>query len=150
MVHWKGILRLLGDDQWQLPPAGQQVKITINDTFGNLIYSELHTVDELGSVYGDFTLAPDGSSGYYTINGELPPPDPAQAAPYSTSYGFTVASYVKPEFEIAVADEPAFLHPGRDHHCDRGRHLLHWQPAGRRPGAVADLRLRLHVQLAGA
>jgi hypothetical protein len=110
VVHWKGILRMLDDDQWQLPPAGQQVKITINDTFGNLLYSQLHSVDELGSVYGDFTLAPDVSGGYFTINGELPPPDPAQAAPYSTSYGFTVASYVKPEFEIAVTtNQPSYI-----------------------------------------
>ena len=101
-VHWKGIVRLLENDAWALPPAGESYQVRINDTMGNLLEDKAYTVDEYGTLHGDFVLSPDAPSGYYGINSQI------MYEENPVAYGsasFVVASYRKPEFEIDVKSE---------------------------------------------
>ncbi len=106
-VHWKGIVRLLENDAWALPPAGESYQVRINDTMGNLLQDKAYTVDEYGTIHGDFVLSPDAPSGYYGINSQI------MYEENPVAYGsasFVVASYRKPEFQIDVkSDQPEYI-----------------------------------------
>ena len=106
-VHWKGIVRLLENDAWALPPAGESYQIRINDTMGNLLEDKAYTVDEYGTLHGDFVLSPDAPSGYYGINSQIMVEDNPVA--YGSA-SFVVASYRKPEFQIDVKSaQPEYI-----------------------------------------
>jgi hypothetical protein len=65
----RGIYRILENDRWTLPPVGLSAIIQINDGMGNLRSRPPHVpVSENGTIHGDFTLAPDALTGYYSIN----------------------------------------------------------------------------------
>ena len=106
-VYWKGIVRVLRDDAWTLPPAGQEVIIKINDGMGNLVYTGSYPINENGTVNGEFMLAPDALTGYYSLNADVP----RDSESYDSASGyFQVASYRKPEFQIAVTtDQPEYI-----------------------------------------
>ena len=106
-IFWRGIYRILENDRWTLPPAGLSAIIQINDGMGNLVSTTRVPVSENGTIHGDFTLAPDALTGYYSIN-VLAPID---TEAYSQASGsFQVAAYRKPEFQITLAtDQPDYL-----------------------------------------
>ncbi|MFM7581874.1 MAG: MG2 domain-containing protein, partial [Caldilinea sp.] len=106
-IFWRGIYRILENDRWTLPPAGLSAIIQINDGMGNLVSTTRVPVSENGTIHGDFTLAPDALTGYYSIN-VLAPID---TEAYSQASGsFQVAAYRKPEFQITVTtDQPDYL-----------------------------------------
>ncbi len=103
-VSWKGIVRTLKGDAWTLPPAGQEVIIKINDGMGNLVFTGSYPINENGTVNGEFMLAPDALTGYYSLNADVPRDSESY---YSTSGYFQVASYRKPEFQVTVATDKA-------------------------------------------
>ncbi len=106
-IFWRGIYRILENDRWTLPPAGLSAIININDGMGNLVSTTRVPVGENGTIHGDFTLAPDALTGYYSIN-VLAPID--TEAYHQASGSFQVAAYRKPEFQITVAtDQPDYL-----------------------------------------
>ncbi|MCO5213078.1 MAG: MG2 domain-containing protein [Caldilinea sp.] len=106
-VYWKGIIRVLQNDEWTLPVAGQEVIIKINDGMGNLVYTGNYPINENGTINGEFMLAPDALTGYYSLNADVPRDSEAY---YSASGYFQVAAYRKPEFQIAVTtDQPEYI-----------------------------------------
>ncbi|MFO7633326.1 MAG: Ig-like domain-containing protein, partial [Caldilinea sp.] len=106
-VFWRGIFRMMEDDAWTLPLAGLDAIININDGMGNLISTSRVPVSENGTIHGDFTLAPDALTGYYSIN-VLAPID-TEAYHQASGY-FQVAAYRKPEFQITVTtDQPEYI-----------------------------------------
>ncbi|MBE2237947.1 MAG: Ig-like domain-containing protein, partial [Caldilineaceae bacterium] len=106
-VFWRGIFRMLEDDAWTLPQAGLNAIININDGMGNLIFTGQAPVSQNGTIHGDFMLAPDAPTGYYSIN-VLAPRD--SEAYHSASGYFQVAAYRKPEFQIAVkTNQPEYI-----------------------------------------
>jgi len=105
-VYWKGIIRQLVNDQYELPPTDLPVAITIRDDQGNTVTEGNYTPSANGTIDGEVTLAAEAVTGYYYIEARL------QIGPERTSYGgvgFQVATYRKPEFEINVAsDKPEY------------------------------------------
>ncbi len=106
-VYFKGIVRVLEDDQWALPPAGMPVEVRATDGFGRVILIEQHTTNAFGTFDGSFVTAPDAATGYYSIMAQF------QAADGPDIYGsanFQVAAYRKPEFQIATSpDKPEYI-----------------------------------------
>ncbi len=106
-VYWKGIVRQLVDDQYELPSASLPISITVRDDQGNTVTTAQVTPDANGTVDGQVTLAAEAVTGYYYIEAQL------QVAPDRTVYGgigFQVAAYRKPEFAINVtSDKPEYF-----------------------------------------
>lgn len=106
-VYWKGIVRLLQDDEWTLPAEGAAFQVRINDTLGNVVLDRAYTADEFGTIHGEFTLASDAPTGWYGINTEY---RQGEATVAYGSANFVVAAYVKPEFQIDVqSDQPEYV-----------------------------------------
>lgn len=109
-VYWKGIVRQLVDDQYELPPATMPISITVRDDRGNVVLEELYTISDNGTLNGEVTLAPEAVTGYYYLEARLQVQDElgAERTVYGGT-GFQVAAYRKPEFAITVAsDQPEY------------------------------------------
>lgn len=106
-VYWKGIVRALVDDQYAIPKNMGPLNVRINDFMGNTIFSDEVTLNDHGTVNGEFHLSPEAVSGFYYIDARFG----EETAPFwSGGTGFQVASYRKPEFEISVtSQEPEYL-----------------------------------------
>ena len=106
-VYWKGIIRALKNDQYTLPPAGLPITVTVRDDRGNPVLAQQFTVDQYGVIDGKVELAAEAVTGYYYLEALIPIGKDQTA--YS-GVGFQVASYQKPEFEIAVkSDKPEYI-----------------------------------------
>lgn len=100
-VYFKGVLRGKNDVTYTLPKLSQLQVIIYNDQ-GEEVYREMLPVSEFGTLNGAFTIDPDATLGYYTIE--------AGVYPASAQRGFQVAEYRKPEFTVtAQADEDEVL-----------------------------------------
>jgi uncharacterized protein YfaS (alpha-2-macroglobulin family) len=105
-MHWKAIVRWDDDARYSLPMAGMPVTITVNDSFGNQVLQERKTLSPLGTLYGDLTLAPEASLGWYNLDLQIILPElPPERREQHYSVGFQVAEYRKPEYEISVTTE---------------------------------------------
>jgi uncharacterized protein YfaS (alpha-2-macroglobulin family) len=106
-VYWKGIVRRLVGDVYELPPDGLSVAIAVRDDRGNTILEDDVPIGEHGTLNGEVELSPDAFTGYYYLEARLP------ISPERSVYGgagFQVASYRKPEFEISVTpEEPDYI-----------------------------------------
>ena len=102
-VYWKGIVRELEDDQYQLPPPRLPVYVEVRDDLGNVIsMDEAVLINEHGTLNGHLNLSPEAIAGYYYIEARVPLDD----GRYSfQGASFQVASYRKPEFEISLTSE---------------------------------------------
>ncbi len=111
-VYWKGIVRVLEDDGYVLPPAGQTVEIVIRDDRGNSIAENTFELNENGTVNGQVELAPTAVTGYYFLESRLPIGG-VDGEGERTIYGgtaFQVASYQRPEFQIELtSDQPEYV-----------------------------------------
>ena len=100
-IYWKGIVRRLVDEAYELPPRDLPITLTLRDPLGNVIREEQVQLNELGTVNGEISLSEEALTGGYFLEamiGEQP----------SASYGganFMVASYSVPEFEITVTSD---------------------------------------------
>ena len=105
-VHWKGIVRRMVDDQYELPPASLPISITVRDDQGNTVTDGIYTLNANGTLSGEIVLAPEAITGYYYLEARI------ILGPDQMAYGgvgFQVAAYRKPEFEITVtSDQPEY------------------------------------------
>lgn len=105
-VHWKGIVRVLEDDRYELPAEGMPVNIVVRDDRGNAVLETEVSLGTNGTVNGQVELAPTAVTGFYFLEARLQVGE-------RTVYGgdsFQVASYRKPEFQIEVAtDQPEYV-----------------------------------------
>lgn len=97
-VYWKGIVRTLVDEVYQLPPSDLPINVTLRDPQGNVIYEDDVTLNELGTVNGEFSLSDEALTGGYYLDARLGDGNTASGA----GANFMVASYRVPEFEISV------------------------------------------------
>ena len=106
-VYWKGIIRTMHENEYALPVSDLPVYVTIRDDMGNVLYEASETLNEMGTVNGEVQLSPEAVTGYYYLEARIGPEGVSQT--YSGA-GFQVASYHKPEFEIAVTStEPEYI-----------------------------------------
>ncbi len=96
-IYWKGILRADNDAVYQLPPAGVQVRVTIRNPQGEVIYEKPHELSPFGTLHGELTLAEEAPLGYYYLEGSLMGLPQTDFIP-SFGIGVQVAEYRKPEF----------------------------------------------------
>jgi uncharacterized protein YfaS (alpha-2-macroglobulin family) len=109
-IYWKGIVRQLVDDQYELPSATMPISITVRDDRGNVVLEQLYTISDNGTLNGEVTLASEAVTGYYYLEARLQVQDElgAERTVYGGT-GFQVAAYRKPEFAITVAsDQPEY------------------------------------------
>ncbi|MEZ4673461.1 MAG: MG2 domain-containing protein [Caldilineaceae bacterium] len=108
-VYWKGIIRQLVNDQYELPATTLPISVTVRDDQGETVATGSYTPSENGTINGEVTLAPEAVTGYYYIEARI------QVAPDRTVYGgagFQVAAYRKPEFAISVTSDQAEYYNG--------------------------------------
>ena len=105
-VYWKGIVRALVDDEYQLPPSDLAIMVTLRDPMGNAMREEEMTLSENGTLNGKVELGDEALTGGYYMEVRLPlGPDRYTYAGTS----FMVASYRPPEFEITLTpDQPEY------------------------------------------
>ncbi len=108
-IYWKGIVRRLVDEQYQLPATELPIQIIVRDDQGNTVLEENHTPNDIGTLNGEVTLAPEAGTGFYYIEAQLQI-DAARSVYGGT--GFQVAAYRKPEFEIDVTSDQAEYQSG--------------------------------------
>jgi alpha-2-macroglobulin len=94
VVYFKGVLRSEDDARFSLPTGGP-VDVAITSDQGERIYSDTLTLNEFGTLSGQFTLAGEAGLGYYNIN-------VSRGDRYFGGVAFTVAEYRRPEFQVAV------------------------------------------------
>ena len=142
-VYWKGIIRKLHDDQYELPPQGLPIHVEVRDDIGNTIYREEVILNEHGSVNGRLELSPEAITGYYYLEVRIPL-DEEQSTFKGTS--FQVASYQKPEFEISLTAEQNEYVQGDTDSSAGARLLLQRRTACRRLRHVANRGTALLLQ----
>jgi uncharacterized protein YfaS (alpha-2-macroglobulin family) len=97
-VYWKGIVRVFAENGYILPPAGQTVHLIIRDDRGNAVTESEVELNDNGTANGLLELASTAVTGYYYLEARLE----VEGRTVYGGAGFQVASYEKPEFEIAV------------------------------------------------
>ncbi len=131
MVHFKAIVRLDDDARYSLPdftqgffPPMEKLPVVVTDSNGKEIFSDTLSLNEFGTLNGQFALDAQAPLGYYNIALFLPHhPDEAmgkagglasparggrEGRPYNIS--FYVAEYRRPEFQVSVTtDRPAYV-----------------------------------------
>lgn len=105
-VYWKGIVRMLQDEEYVLPPANLPLHILLRDPMGNVILEEDRTLGPNGTLDGQIELAAEALTGSYFMEIQMAL-NPNQ--PTYSGLGFPVAAYRKPEFEItATPSQPEY------------------------------------------
>ncbi len=94
-VHWKAVIRRDQDGVYSLPPAGTVAHVRIFDPQHKVVLSDDYTVDDMGTIHGDFDVEEGASLGHYSLSVAL-----GQHDVYSQP--FLVAEYRKPEFQLDV------------------------------------------------
>ncbi|MCP4165341.1 MAG: hypothetical protein GY759_05530 [Chloroflexi bacterium] len=104
-LYWKTILRQDDDASFQVPPAGTQLEVIIKNSQGNEIYNAIHETNAFGTINGALPLPEEAGLGFYNLQVRFLHP-PANVSHNPTfSYGFQVAEYRKPEFEIDLTTD---------------------------------------------
>ena len=100
-IYWKGIIRRIVDEAYELPPTDLPISITVRDDRGNEVLAEQLSPNEHGTISGEITLSADAVTGFYYIEAIIQ----AGLEQISAGTGFQVAAYRKPEFEITVTTD---------------------------------------------
>ncbi len=95
-VEFRAVLRDEDDAHYSLPKE-KQANVRIVDPDWGTVYEQTIDLDEYGAIAGEVALAEDAPLGSYTLTVEY--------GDRSESYGFQVAAYRAPEFEVTVAAE---------------------------------------------
>lgn len=99
-VYYKGLVRKDTDARFQLP-EGQKVHVVIEDSRGDTLLEQDHTLSASGAFSGEITLSDKGRTGNYTIVTSLP--DLKAPSYLNTFYSsFMVAEYRKPDYELTI------------------------------------------------
>jgi uncharacterized protein YfaS (alpha-2-macroglobulin family) len=88
-VHFRGMLRDIQDDQYQLPEE-TTILVELLDYAGATINSQMTTISTYGTFQGSFELSPEAEIGEYQLSTEF------------GSVYFDVAAYRKPDFIVSI------------------------------------------------
>ena len=103
-VHWKSTLRRVAADGegYDLLDSTTAVTATLKDARDRVVATTSPTLDDFGSVSGEWILDQDASLGYWTLE--------VQADGHTTTHRFQVEAYVKPDYEVNVtSDKPWYV-----------------------------------------
>ncbi|MFN7915295.1 MAG: MG2 domain-containing protein [Vicinamibacterales bacterium] len=92
-VHYRSVLRWREKDAL-VPLTERAVEVSIVDGDEKVLKRERKTLDEFGSVSGDFTIPATASLGYYVVR--------VDSGDKSATGSFEVQEYRKPEFDVGV------------------------------------------------
>ncbi|MEX1020784.1 MAG: Ig-like domain-containing protein [Litorilinea sp.] len=107
-VYWKGILRAVVGDEYQLPDDDISVRITVNDDQGNIISEANVQPNQNGTLFGQIELSPEANSGFYFLQVETSVP--GQNQPFYGGATFQVADFRTPEFLMTITpDAPEYI-----------------------------------------
>lgn len=98
-VYYRGIIRRDVDNDY-LPPELTEVPVTVNNPFGETIFSGNLPLSKYGTFTGEITLDAEAELGFYSIQAALP--QIGRYAYEGGSTGFDVAAYRLPEFQVNV------------------------------------------------
>lgn len=105
-VNWKGIVRALINDEYQLPPDDLTAQVTLRDPMGNVISEDEMSFSAIGTLDGSIELSDEALTGGYYMEVQLPLGGD-RIAYAGTS--FVVAAYSPPEFEVSLSpDKPEY------------------------------------------
>ena len=105
-VYWKGIVRSLINDVYQMPPADLRVSVTIRDPQGNVLSEESLPLGPHGTLHGSIQLTDEALTGPYFLEAMI---RPDETTTVYAGANFIIAAYRKPEFEITVTpDRPDY------------------------------------------
>ena len=96
MVRFRAILREADGDTYRVP-ADEPVSLKIRDPRNTLIYRQQLRTNEYGSINGTVKLNHFAPTGYYYATAEV------KGRPQE--FGFDVAEYRKPEYEVTVSSD---------------------------------------------
>ncbi len=97
-IYWKLIVRQDEDETYALPPPNTQVRLSIQDPNGDIVYEQDLTLNEMGTASGRLPLASEAPLGFYTFW--------VEGAEMTTPTSVLVAAYRKPEFELNLEADP--------------------------------------------
>jgi hypothetical protein len=105
-IYWKGLVRVLEEEEYTLPPEGGLLSVIVRDDQGNAVKEETLALNANGTVSGEVELASTAQTGFYYLEARLPV---GERTVYGGA-GFQVAAYRKPEFQIEVTpDQPEYV-----------------------------------------
>ncbi len=119
-VYFKGIVRRDEDAQLTLPPADTAVTVTLHDARNNLVNELALTTNALGTVNGEFQLAPGAMVGDYSLV--------LQVDGEETRQPFKVEEYHKPDYQVAVKLDAPVIRAGATVTVNVASHYLTGQP----------------------
>jgi hypothetical protein len=103
-VYFKGILRRIGADGYEMPP-GQRLTVVVSDNMDKEVLRRELPLTERGSFAGELDIAADASLGGYRITPRI--------GDSAVGYGyFQVAEYKKPEYKVTVTTPRKFVPVG--------------------------------------
>ncbi|MBN1401312.1 MAG: Ig-like domain-containing protein [Anaerolineae bacterium] len=107
-VYFKGVVRLDDDGRYSLPPAGTSVTMIAIDVQGREVWREDLSLNEMGTIAGEFALSEDAALGYYRLHTTYGSAEDVGYYPFGTD--FQVAEYRAPEFQVALSlDQDEYL-----------------------------------------
>ncbi len=93
-VSFKVIARELKNELYQVPEEATQVQVKIKDAKNNELFNKYLTMNDFGSMTGEFNLKKSSKLGTYTIT--------ANFKNSNYHYKFKVEKYKKPEYEVKI------------------------------------------------
>jgi len=128
-VHFRGVVRGEQDVEYWLPDL-RQVQVVIRDPTYNAVFDRFLSLDDLGTFSGELVLSEGAPLGDYYIQ--------VQAGESSWGYGFQVAAYRPPEFEVIVRPAQAEVMHGQSNQAEVQVHYFFGGP-------VADAAVQWNV-----
>jgi uncharacterized protein YfaS (alpha-2-macroglobulin family) len=105
-VHFRGVIWNQGNGVYSLF-GRKTVTVSANGASGPPLYKARLTLDRFGSIHGEFRLPPNAATGYGYLNVFFPGPTKYGT---TTTVGFSIAEYRKPEFLTTVTtDQPSYV-----------------------------------------
>jgi uncharacterized protein YfaS (alpha-2-macroglobulin family) len=102
-VYFKGILREEHDARYSPLPEGAAIPVSVYDAEGREVWRDTLTVNDMGTIHGEFALSEGASLGYYQLQ--------AVYDEQSFTTDLQVAAYRAPEFQAQITlDEDDYLH----------------------------------------
>lgn len=111
-VYFRGVLRSAFNGRYEIPNV-QSVDVQISDENGPLDTFNL-PLSPYGTFEGAYTIPEDGIPGAYSLNTTIAEsPLPKDQRELTSYFGFSVANYRKPEYEVLVSLTPGEAQAGQ-------------------------------------
>ncbi len=128
-VYFRGVLRTAFNGRYDIPNV-QSVDVQISNDNGSLDSFNL-PLSAYGTFEGEYTIPEDGIPGYYSLNTTIAEsPLPKDQRELRSYFGFGVANYRKPEYEVLVGLTPAETQTGQAVQAEVRAQYYFGAPAG--------------------